>query len=44
MNLLHVAIVGAWAYRYLAIADEVPDAPPRPTRDRAGSDRSRSRR
>jgi hypothetical protein len=44
LNLLHVAIVGAWAYRYLAIADEVPDAPPRPTRDRGGADRSRRRR
>jgi fumarate reductase subunit C len=42
MNLLHAAIVGAWAYRYLAIADEVPEAPPRPTR--GGADRSRRRR
>jgi hypothetical protein len=44
MNLLHVAIVGAWAYRYLAIADEVSEAPPRPTRDRAGAGRSGRRR
>jgi hypothetical protein len=43
MNLLHIAIVGAWAFRYLAIADEVPDAPPRQTRDR-GSDRAGPRR
>jgi len=43
MNLLHIAIVGAWALRYLAIADEVPEAPARPTRDRA-ADRSGRRR
>jgi hypothetical protein len=43
MNLLHVAIVGAWVFRYLAIADEVPEAPARPTRDR-DADRSGRRR
>ena len=31
LNLLHAAIVGAVAMRYLAIADEVPDAPARGT-------------
>jgi hypothetical protein len=37
MNLLHAAILGAIAMRYLAIADEVPEAPARaaPSRDRA---------
>ncbi|MGH2679429.1 MAG: hypothetical protein ACRDG8_02935 [Actinomycetota bacterium] len=36
MNLLHAAIVGAFALRYLAIAAEVPDAPVRtaPVRER----------
>jgi len=38
MNLLHVAIVAAFALRYLAVAGEVPDAPVRaaPSRERAG--------
>ena len=37
MNLLHAAILGAFALRYLAIAEEVPDAPIRatPSRERA---------
>jgi hypothetical protein len=34
MNLLHAAIVGAFALRYLAIAEEVPDARVRATRSR----------
>lgn len=34
MNLLHVAILGAIAFRYLMVADEVPDAPARPSRSR----------
>lgn len=39
MNLLHAAILGAFALRYLAIAGEVPDAPVRPvvSRDRTGA-------
>ena len=37
MNLVHAAIVGAVAMRYLAIADEVPDAPARRAPARAGS-------
>jgi hypothetical protein len=39
MNLLHAAILGAFALRYLAIAGEVPDAPVRSVapRDRAGT-------
>ena len=43
MNLLHAAISGAFALRYLAIAGEVPDAPVRPvaSRDQA---RARGRR
>jgi hypothetical protein len=43
MNLLHAAIVGAFALRYLAVADEVPDAPARaaPSRERAGGNRRR---
>jgi hypothetical protein len=43
MNLLHVAMVGAFALRYLAVAEEVPDAPTRaaPSRDRAGGRRGR---
>jgi hypothetical protein len=38
MNLLHAAILGAFALRYLAIAEEVPEAPARttPSRERAG--------
>lgn len=31
MNLLHIAVLGALAMRYLSIASEVPDAPPRRT-------------
>jgi len=43
MNLLHIAIVGAFALRYLAVADEVPDAPVRaaPSRERAGGRKGR---
>ena len=43
MNLLHVAMVGAFALRYLAVAEEVPDAPVReaPSRERAGGRRGR---
>jgi len=46
MNLLHAALVGAFAMRYLAIADEVPEAPVRaaPSRDRARGARSARRR
>jgi hypothetical protein len=46
MNLLHAAIVGAFAFRYLAIAEEVPDAPVRaaPSRDRASGKGARGRR
>jgi hypothetical protein len=29
MNLLHIAVLAAFAMRYLAVADEVPDAPAR---------------
>jgi hypothetical protein len=35
MNLAHAAMVGAFAMRYLAIADEVPDAPVRPASARS---------
>jgi len=43
MNLLHAAILGAFALRYLAIAEEVPEAPVRasPSRGRAGNTRGR---
>ncbi len=34
VNLLHVAVVATFAFRYLAVADVVPDAPPAPTRPR----------
>jgi fumarate reductase subunit C len=46
MNLLHAAILGAFALRYLAIADEVPEAAVRaaPSRGRAGSTRERRER
>ena len=39
MNLLHAAILGAFALRYLAVASEVPDAPVRSaaSRDRGGA-------
>jgi hypothetical protein len=43
MNLLHAAFVGAIAMRYLAIADEVPDAPVRADRGRPGARAGRSR-
>jgi hypothetical protein len=49
LNLLHIAVLAAFAMRYLAIADEVPDAPSRATPargSRAGersSAKSRSR-
>ncbi len=39
MNLLHIAIVAAFALRYLAVADEVPDAPVRAVRERGGGRR-----
>jgi hypothetical protein len=46
MNLLHVAIVAAFALRYLAVVDEVPDAPVRatPSRERPGARASRGGR
>lgn len=46
MNLLHAAIVGAFAFRYLAVAEEVPEAPVRsdPSRERAGGRGARGRR
>ena len=34
-SLLHVAMLAAFAFRYLSIADEVPDAPPPRARTRA---------
>jgi hypothetical protein len=37
MNLLHAAIAGAVAIRYLAVADEVPDAPARAAGSRGGA-------
>jgi hypothetical protein len=42
MNLLHVAIVAAFALRYLAVASDVPDAPVRaaPSRERASGRKS----
>jgi hypothetical protein len=40
VGLLHVAVIAALAMRYLAIADEVPDAPVRPA---AARDRQRAR-
>jgi fumarate reductase subunit C len=45
-NLRHAAIVGAFAFRYLAIAEEVPDAPvgAAPSRDRASGKGARGRR
>jgi hypothetical protein len=45
MNLLHAAVIGAFSLRYLAIADQVPDAParrPARERERAGGRASRS--
>jgi hypothetical protein len=39
VNLLHAAMLAAFAMRYLAIAGQVPDAPARPVR---GADRRRS--
>ena len=46
MNLLHAAIIGAFAFRYLAVAEEVPEAPVRsaPSRERAGARGARGRR
>lgn len=46
MSLLHAAIQGALAMRYLAITDEVPDAPVRtaPSRERAAGRRPKGRR
>jgi hypothetical protein len=43
LNLLHAAITGALAIRYLAIADEVPDAPARGTRSDTGARAGRRR-
>ena len=45
MNLLHAAIVAAFALRYLAVADEVPEAPVRstPSRERGGGRASKGR-
>jgi hypothetical protein len=46
VSLLHVAVIAAFAMRYLAIAEEVPDAPVRsaPSRERAGARGARGRR
>jgi hypothetical protein len=46
LGLLHAAIWGALAMRYLAIAGEVPDAPvrPAPSRERPGRRSPRARR
>jgi hypothetical protein len=45
-NLFHVAMLAAYALRYLAVAGEVPDAPVRtpPGRDRSTRDRRPARR
>jgi len=45
MNLLHAAVIGAFAMRYLAVADEVPDPPVRatPSRERPGARASKGR-
>jgi hypothetical protein len=46
MNLLHTAILGAFALRYLAVADEVPEAPvpgTTPSRERPGGRASKGR-
>jgi hypothetical protein len=45
-NLFHVAMLAAFSMRYLAVADEVPDAPVRtpPARDRASRDRRPAKR
>jgi fumarate reductase subunit C len=45
MNLLHAAIVGAFALRYLAVAEEVPEAPVRTasSRGRPGGKASKGR-
>jgi hypothetical protein len=34
INLLQMAVVATFAFRYLAVADVVPDAPPAPARSR----------
>jgi hypothetical protein len=34
INLLQMAVVATFAFRYLAVADDVPDAPPPPARPR----------
>lgn len=34
VNLLHAAVAAAYAYRYLSIADAVPEATPQPSRSR----------
>ncbi len=39
VSLLHAAIIGAIAIRYLAIADEVPDAPVRAAPERGARSR-----
>jgi hypothetical protein len=44
MNLLHVAVLAAFAMRYLAVADEVPEAAPRRPAARASRQRPAPRR
>jgi hypothetical protein len=44
MNLLHVAFVAALAMRFLAVADEVPDAPERRPSGRSAASTKRSTR
>ena len=44
MNLLHTAILGAFALRYLSIAEEVPDAPVRAAPSRSRSSGAKRRR
>jgi hypothetical protein len=34
VNVLQMAVVATFAFRYLAVADVVPDAPPPPARPR----------
>lgn len=44
LNLLHTAMLGALALRYLSIADQVPEAPPRRAPTRAAKGRAPGRR
>jgi phosphotransferase system glucose/maltose/N-acetylglucosamine-specific IIC component len=41
MNLLHAAIIAAFALRFLAVAEEVPDAPVRSAGSRERASRGR---